>query len=314
MEKIDRETIGILSQHTNLTETEVAALLEANCYTNKVLWEKFIRLFLLALGVGFSVSGVVFFFAYNWDLLSKFVKLSIILLLLITSIAVILVPKTALLVKKISLTAAAVLVGVLFAVYGQIYQTGADSYDFFLAWTVFCTLFVIVGDFAPLWLLYLVLSNTTFGLYMEQTASDWPKFIILFVFLSFNFSAFILATYFTKKKPVVWFLYLLALATTGIATFGNAMVIYDGYDAYLPLFVGLTLLVYAFIIWQGWQTKTSFYLALIALSCIVLITTFMIEKMDNDRLFLALTIFIVLSVTATIKGLLTLQKKWSNEN
>ncbi|WP_315814113.1 hypothetical protein [Paraflavitalea speifideaquila] len=49
------------------------------------------------------------------------------------------------------LTAAAVLLGVLMAVFGQVYQTGANAYDLFLSWTIAITLWVVIANFALLY-------------------------------------------------------------------------------------------------------------------------------------------------------------------
>ncbi|WP_336528650.1 hypothetical protein [Bacteroides acidifaciens] len=34
-------------------------------YANKKEWNRFLSIFLLAAGIGFTVSGIIFFFAYN---------------------------------------------------------------------------------------------------------------------------------------------------------------------------------------------------------------------------------------------------------
>ena len=36
-------------------------------YANKRQWNQFLSIFLLAAGIGFTVAGIIFFFAYNWD-------------------------------------------------------------------------------------------------------------------------------------------------------------------------------------------------------------------------------------------------------
>lgn len=43
----------------------------------------------------------------------------------------------------------------------------------------FITLWVVVSNFAPLWLLLIVLINTTFFLYTEQVARDWPTILVV---------------------------------------------------------------------------------------------------------------------------------------
>ena len=51
-------------------------------YANKRQWNQFLSIFLLAAGIGFTVTGIIFFFAYNWDELPKFAKLGMVEVLL----------------------------------------------------------------------------------------------------------------------------------------------------------------------------------------------------------------------------------------
>lgn len=55
-------------------------------YANKRQWNQFLSIFLLAAGIGFTVTGIIFFFAYNWDELPKFAKLGMVEVLLATSV------------------------------------------------------------------------------------------------------------------------------------------------------------------------------------------------------------------------------------
>ena len=178
MKNIQREDIYIIGGNSNLSEQGIDKALKENIYNNKEAWQKFLELFLITLGVGFTVSGIVFFFAYNWADLHKFAKFGLVEGLIIITTGIVLFIKINNTLKSIILTASAILVGVLFAVFGQIYQTGANAYDFFLAWTVFVTLWVIVSNFAGMWLLFLVLINTTFILYSEQVAKGWSEAFI----------------------------------------------------------------------------------------------------------------------------------------
>jgi hypothetical protein len=73
MKNIQREDIHILSRHSNLQERSVNQALKEHVYNDKTAWQQFFRLFFLSLGVGFTVAGIAFFFAYNWADLHKFV-------------------------------------------------------------------------------------------------------------------------------------------------------------------------------------------------------------------------------------------------
>ena len=57
------------------------------------------------------------------------------------------------------LTGCSVLVGALLAVYGQVYQTGADAWQLFAGWAALIAGWAVAGRFVPLWMLVAVLTN-----------------------------------------------------------------------------------------------------------------------------------------------------------
>lgn len=310
---MQREDIQIISRHSNLSEERVAKTLKESVYNDKEAWQKFLRLFFISLGVGFTMLGIVFFFAYNWADLHKFTKIGLTEGVLITATILTLLPKINDNIKNIILTGASVLVGILFAVFGQIYQTGANAYDFFLAWTIFATLWVLVSNFTPLWLLYLVLINTTFILYSQQVAKDWSGIFICTLLFIINVAVLISVPLFVKKKTPHWFLNIVALASISYATIGIVIGIFYKYEATFPLLILITFIVFALGIWHGLKTKSGFYLSVIPFSLIIIVSALLIKISDGQMMFLFLSLFIIASVTLTIKNLIDIQKKWTNE-
>ena len=310
---MQREDIQIISRYSDLTEQAVDEALKANVYNDKIAWQKFLRLFFISLGVCFTVSGIVFFFAYNWENLHKFVKFGLTEGLLIVTVIIVLLPKINANFRNIILTAASVLVGVLFAVFGQIYQTGANAYDFFLAWTIFVTLWVIVSNFAPLWLLYIILINTTFILYSQQVANGWSMVFVCATLFIINAIVLVSAIFWGKKKIPNWFLNTVALASVSYPTIGIVVGIFNIDQTSFPFLVLITALAYTFGIWYGLKTKNAFYLSVIPFSLIIIVSAFIIKISDGGMIFLLVSLFIVLSITLTIKNLLDIQKKWTNE-
>lgn len=313
MTNMQREDIHIIGRHSNLTEKGIAKALKENIYNDKEAWQKFLRLFFISLGVGFTVSGIVFFFAYNWADLHKFAKIGLSEGVLTATIILVLLPKINGNIRNIFLTGASVLVGVLFAVFGQIYQTGANAYDFFLAWTVFVTLWVIVSNFAPLRLLYLILINTTFILYSQQVAKDWSEVFVCSLLFIINTTVLISAIFWGKKKIPNWFLNTVALASVSYATIGVVIGIFDKYQATFPVLILITAIAFALGIWHGLKTKSGFYLSVIPFSLIIIVSALLIKISDGEMMFLLVSLFIIASVTLTIKNLIDIQKKWTNE-
>lgn len=315
---MQREDIQIISRHSNLTEETVAKTLKESVYNGKDAWQKFLRLFFMSLGVGFTVSGILFFFAYNWADLHKFTKIGLIQGVLITTTILTLLPQINKKIKNIILTGASVLVGIQFAVFGQIYQTGANAYDLFLAWTIFVTLWVLVSNFAPLWLLYLVLINTTFILYSQQVAKDWSEILICTLLFVINLTFLVSATLFVKKKTATWFLNIVALASISFATIGIVIGIIDEYRRYeetfsFPILISITSIAFVLGIWHGLKVQSGFYLSVIPFSLIIIISALLLKISSEDMMFLFVSLFIIAGVTLTIKNLIDIQKKWTNE-
>ncbi len=130
-------------------------------------WRRFLSTSLMGLGSLLVLAGVIYFFAYNWADLHRFAKLGL-LMVAIAATGVGAWRQGERLSGQFSLLASAVLVGALLAVYGQIYQTGADPYELFLGWAFLILPWVAVSRFGPLWLLLLVLANTGVSLFWFQ--------------------------------------------------------------------------------------------------------------------------------------------------
>lgn len=130
-------------------------------------WRGFLSTTLMALGTLLVLSGVIYFFAYNWAALHRFGKLGLIAAAMVgTAVAAWRLGEG--LAGQLSLLASAVLVGALLAVYGQAYQTGADPYELFVGWAVLILPWVALARFAPLWQFLLVLLDTGLVLFWAQ--------------------------------------------------------------------------------------------------------------------------------------------------
>lgn len=321
MNEIKREEIHIVSRHSNLTEQAIDRILSEKIYNSREAWQKFLQLSLLILSISFSVLGIIFFFAYNWADLHKFVKIGLVVGLISATVSVVLLSKWTVLVKKSMLTGASVLVGVLFAVFGQVYQTGANAYDFFLAWTVFITAWVIALNFAPLWLLYLILIHATFVLYVEQVAQNWSEVLDYTLLFSFNALALIasllVSNYKKQASTTHWLQRIIALACATFGTTGMIIGIFQSMNKGVPpTLIVLVALVFGLSIWYGIKTKSLFYLS-IPLFCLILITASVLVRLSSEShgdLFLLIGFFVIISVSLVITYLIKLQKKWKNGN
>ncbi len=143
-------------------------------------WFSWARQMLLLFGSALVLAGIIFFFVYNWAAMGKFIKFGLIEAGIIVCIVGSHLRGRTQLEGKVLLLGGAMLVGVLLAVYGQTYQTGADAFELFVSWAVLILGWVIVSEFAALWLVWLILLNTGAILYWRV---GYPYYQISFEYL-----------------------------------------------------------------------------------------------------------------------------------
>jgi uncharacterized membrane protein len=146
-------------------------------------WERFLNILLLVLGAGFSISGVFFFFAFNWADMHRFFKLGLLEFAMLVAVGLAFWRGLDRLSGKIALGAAGLIIGALLAVYGQIYQTGADSYELFLGWALLITGWVLISKFIPLWFVWVILFDLSLVFYWIQIVGNQNSMLYLWVFL-----------------------------------------------------------------------------------------------------------------------------------
>ena len=90
---------------------------------------------------------------------------------------------------------ASIITGSLLALFGQIYQTGADTWQLFFAWAILITPWVVIARFPALWLLWLGLINAFLLLYLDVANLQFIKYSLqnisqVAILALFNFIAF----------------------------------------------------------------------------------------------------------------------------
>ncbi len=169
----ERETDAIGLAEINTLRR--AGLLTAGQYLDAVyrcrdadFWTRWALRTMLALGAAHLLAGIVFFFAYNWDNLAQVGKFAILEVGIVVCAAAALFVKLERLAGQVLLIAASILVGVLLAVIGQVYQTGADVYDLFSVWAMLIIPWVVASRSAAHWFVWLVIVFVAFTLYAIQ--------------------------------------------------------------------------------------------------------------------------------------------------
>jgi uncharacterized membrane protein len=317
MEKTSHRTLQLLARHSDWQPEEIEDALQRRVHASATDWHWLLRMLFLALGFGFLASGILFFFAYNWADIPKFGKIGIAALGVATPVVLSLLPNLSELLRKSLLTTGAFLVGPLFGVLGQIYQTGANAYDLFFAWTLFIVVWALVVDFAPLWLLFVGLLNISIGLYAEQVAGSWDFPFTYMVLFAVNGLAAVLThlvPYWKLRPPYPsWLTKVFALAAVGCATVACFTAIMEEGSRVAGLYVLIVAVVFGLTRWYAIKHQKLFYPVIMAFSLITIGTAVIIQIDDDSGGFFLATLWVVLTTTGSLFYLNRFRKSWSHE-
>ncbi len=325
--KVDRDTLHLLAKHSKWEATSIRkVLLNTGLRPGISEWMFFIDYLLLSLGAIFLVCGLFFFFAYNWNSMSKFLKLGFAQFPIVGLGIYLFFKKTNSLIGKIVLTALSCLIGLAFAVYGQIYQTGATAFDFLSAWALLSLVWVLISDFPPLWFLYLILLNLTVLFRIEQfhRMMDYRDVSVIFTLL--NFVALLgFETLNHYRKPMTihrWFPQVVGAFILWILFFNLAGYILNDFPDSQYRVTGPLILWLAFLlipmgfVWFYHVKKEIIMTGLIPFSGICLIALLIGKMIEGNELmmFLIIGIFVVVSCGFLISFLTRFKKKISALN
>ncbi|MDE4454220.1 DUF2157 domain-containing protein [Psychrobacter sp. DAB_AL62B] len=166
-----RRTIEqLLNKGALSVEQADAAAIYLEVYPSKRTWLSFFDKALLIIGAVALVLSLVFFIAYNWQNLGKIGKFALVEGALAFTIALYVAlsfKQKFQLIRQLLLLLASIITGSLLALFGQVYQTGADTWQLFFGWAVLITPWVLIARFPALWLLWLGLINTFLLLYLD---------------------------------------------------------------------------------------------------------------------------------------------------
>lgn len=135
-------------------------------------WKSVLRVLFLFFGVLLIVSGIIMFGAFNWESLPRLAKLGILQLLIGAFWLVSRLRPQDSVESTAMLWGACLLVGAHMAVFGQAYQTGADSYTLFLAWSALIVPWCLAARANLVWVTQAVLLNVAFSLFWYQRVND----------------------------------------------------------------------------------------------------------------------------------------------
>lgn len=253
-------------------------------------WSTFINNLLLWLGGLALASAVLFFIAYNWSDIGRFGKFGMVegfIALAIVAYSRFGDHSTA---SKVSLLVAIICLGVLMALYGQTYQTGADPWQLFFNWALLMLPWAIIGRFSVIWIFWVVLMNTSIVLYYQtfrgifwfMSGSENGMLWLIFIF-----NTILLATWEFLAESWHWLserwaVRLLAAGSGASLTWLVLHAIFARNDgSYLPGLAWVIWLASMYFIYR--KTKPDlFMLAGCCLSVITVVVSFLGEHMLRD--------------------------------
>ena len=152
-------------------------------------WQRYLNLLFLLLTVGFLTSGVITLIAANLDYFSDLAKIYGLQTLLVVTVALGIYcfiresrrqAKEKLKWKTYSLFfVVSVLIGGLFTLVGQTYQTGADVWQLFAVWTLCQLPFLLLFPNVASALLFAATANVAFYLFNEQNSHNSMCYAVL---------------------------------------------------------------------------------------------------------------------------------------
>ena len=159
-------------EHAFTADASAMALDLTGARPDAATWRAFAARLMHAAGIAAIGAGVIFFVAANWQdygVVGRFVLLQSAFAACVV-LAWVRPPPHA--VGNGALVMATLLVGALLALFGQSYQTGADVFELFLAWTMLALPFAFAAQSGAVWAVWWVVANIGLALYCGWMGPD----------------------------------------------------------------------------------------------------------------------------------------------
>ena len=320
-----RRTIEQLLQQDILPlKNAEAAATYLEVYPSKRTWLEFFDKALLFIGAVALVLSLVFFIAYNWQHMGKMGKFALVEVALVITIALYVtlsfrplrqnrqMGQRFQLIRQLLLLIASIITGSLLALFGQVYQTGVDTWQLFFAWALLITPWVVIARFPALWLLWLGLVNAFLLLYLNVANLQFINHNVQNVFQVAIFALFNLGAFYSwligldnktpfstphlfhriipKKSPAQinsaqtksnlhWSTYVVGLLTTFFITYLAIVTVFDNGDIWATFIAILLWLGWCgFMLWQFYQRRVDLLMLTYLSFSIITVVMFWVSK------------------------------------
>ncbi|WP_413520210.1 DUF2157 domain-containing protein [Psychrobacter glacincola] len=300
-------------------------------YPSKRTWLFFFDKALLIIGIVALVLSLVFFVAFNWQHMGKMGKFTLVEAGLVISIALYVAlsfRRRFRLIRQLLLLIVSVITGSLLALFGQVYQTGADTWQLFFGWAVLITPWVVIARFPALWLLWLGLINAGVMLYLDvadlsfidvinqSIAQVW--LLALINFIAFNTwlismekqkpqtdsTHTTLTSHITPKmnrqtkSSLHWSTYVVGLLSTFLTTYLAIVPVFENGNSLAMLIAVISWLGWCgFILWRFYQRRIDLLMLTYLSFSIISVVMFWVGESLLDDFdaggFLILTLLLI---------------------
>ena len=277
------------------------------------MFEK-IKKFFLLFSVIFLIAGVTSFTAYNWANMSNVEKLAIPSVLIVAGlIAYLFLEKE--IYKNLAIFFSSFMIGTLFAVYGQVYQTGADVWILFRNWAIFLIIPMVVTGYYSVIILFSIVTTISTGFYLDLYLSE-----AIVPFLSSLIFGVILMVYpflqkrFNFKFNNIFYNIMIGIFYICFMVSGSIAINTDDYG-FIAIILYLAFVGVVYLIAYGQLKKIT--VKVLSITALGVFGVAFIIKMVENLFFTDLTAYILLSllvIIGTIAGVVKSVSKLENEN
>ena len=277
------------------------------------MFEK-IKKFFLLFSIVFLIAGITSFTAYNWATMSNVEKLAIPSVLIVAGLVAYLFLEKEI-YKNLAIFFSSFMIGTLFAVYGQVYQTGADVWILFRNWAIFLIIpMVATGYYSVMTLFSIVVAiSTSFYLDLYLSGAIVP-------FLSSLTFGIILMVYpflqkrFNFKFNNIFYNTMIGIFYICFMTSGFAAIIVDDYS-FIALILYIAFVGGIYLVGCGQLKKIT--VKIFSITALGFFGVAFIMKMIKNIFFTNVTVYILLSllvIIGTITAIVKSVDKIENEN
>lgn len=254
-------------------------------------WLLWLSRLLMFIGTTLILTGIIYFFSFNWDQITSVAKLLIVESMIIVTIVCAFIFSLKEVKGQLFLFAASLFVGLFFVVLGQVYTSDSPVFLLFLYWSILIIGWTLISNFSPQWFLLIFLVNIFLITWWNQwvSPSNDIEFMIYTFLMIFNGLILSLREYFASDEKMKWLRFrwiriLLTFLILPIMLIPILTLITSVTEATFSVILSAVLGIFGHIIFYyvyRYKFKDLLVLATLAFSACIVIQVFGFEFFGN---------------------------------